>query len=439
MSEKLPHFIRRRLAGRGTLQKVLSNSSWLFIEQSVRLAAGFVIGIWMARYLGPENFGWLNYAVAVVGIVGSFTGLGINAVVVRELVRSPAEKNLLLGTAAFLRGAGAAVGFLACVVIASRQGQPGSTLILVIAAGMVFQVPEVADLLFQARGEAGVSAWVRIAAFLGASIFKLGLLLAHAPLWSFAVAGVLEIALAAVGWWWAAGRRAASLTMWQVEWRRVRSLLAESWPLAVSGLAVSAQAYVDQLFLGTMVGAAELGQYAAALRLVSVFAFIPVVLQVVAAPEITRAQAVDENLYRRRLHGLYRTMFLVFVVTAVPLMVVGPWAARWMYGASYATAAGLLPLLALRMFFTNLGVARSVFITAEGLFKFSLFTATVGALVNFGLNWVWVPKWGARGAIFASFVSFGVTLFALEGFKQRPRENLRLMARAVFMPWRSFA
>ena len=100
--------------------------------------------------------------------------------------------------------------------------------------------------------------------------------------------------------------------------------------------------------------------------------------------------------------------------------------------------ATLLPWLAFRLFFTNFGVARSVFITNEGLFRFGLLTAVAGAVVNLGLNVVLVPAWGARGAILTSFASFGVTTFALEVFQPQARENLRLMARAVFLPWRSF-
>jgi O-antigen/teichoic acid export membrane protein len=168
-----------------------------------------------------------------------------------------------------------------------------------------------------------------------------------------------------------------------------------------------------------------------------VFAFVPTVVQTVAAPEITRAKHADETLYQRRLHSLYRLMFGLFVCTALPLIFLGPSLTKLLYGSAYVGAAALLPWLAFRLFFTNLGVARSIFITNERLFGFALLTAIAGAIVNIILNMLLVPRWGARGAIASSFASFAVTTFALEFFQPRARKNLRLMARAVFLPWRT--
>ena len=436
----LPPFMARRLAGRDTLQRSLDNVFWLTVEQIVRMGVALATGIWVARYLGPEQYGWLSYAMAVVGTVASFTSLGLNAVVVRELAREPAQATAWTGAAFFLKSAGATVGFLVCLGMAAARGgtaSPVPALVAIVALGMFFQTFDIIDLIFQAEGAARLSGWIRIGACVAANAVKAALLFAHASLLLLAAAGVLELALTAVGWILAArrrGRRWADLA-WHGD--HVARLLHESWPLALSGLAVYTQAYADQLVIGQMLGGADLGQYAAAMRVIAVFSFVPMVVQTVAAPEITRAKRDDETLYRRRLHSLYRLMFGLFLLTAVPLIAVGPWFARLLFGAPYAAAAALLPLLALRLFFTNLGVARSVFITNEGLFRFALFTAVVGAALNLLLNVWWVPRWGARGAILASFASFGITTFGFEVFQPAARANLRLMVRAVLLPWRS--
>ena len=440
--DHLPGFLRSRLQGRDTLRRAMGNSFWLFCDQILRMVAGLLVGVWMARYLGPERYGWLNYAIAAVGVVSAFTSLGLNAVVVRELVRAPGEAVAWMGAAFFLRAAGAAVGFLACVGVAWLQALPVADLrplILVVAAGMFFQTLDGVDLLYQAKGESRVSAWVRMTACVLANLLKAALILGGAPLTALAAAGIAEFAFTAAGWWWAAKRGGWPLAAWRCERARVVALLRESWPLAFAALAVTVQAYADQLVIGTMLGGGELGQYAAAMRLVGVFTFVPMVVQTVAAPEITRTKRDDETLYRRRLHSLYRLMLGLFFLTALPLALAGPFAAKLLFGASYAGAAALLPWLALRLFLTNFGVARSIFITNEGLFRFALLTALAGAAVNIALNLALVPRWGARGAIASSLVSFTVTTFALEIFQPKARANLRLMARAVFLPWRSFA
>ena len=442
ISDRLPVFLGRHLAGRDTLRQSLDNSFWLFADQLVRMAAGLLVGVWVTRYLGPERFGWLSYATAIVSTVGAFTSIGLNAVVVRELVRTPADTDKWLGAAFLLKVLGAAVGFLVCVGAAWLQpavAGPTRLLVIVVALGLFFQALDVFDLFFQARGESRISALVRIAACVAGSLLKIGLILTHASLLLIAVGGLLELAFAGAAWLWSGRRSGQNVTSFHLDWSVVPVLLRENWPLAVSSLAIYTQAYADQLMIGVMMGGGELGQYAAAMRIVSAFAFVPTVLYTVAAPEITRARRDDAVLYRRRLHSLYRVMFGLFLVTGLPLMAAGPWLARSLYGASYLGAAALLPWLAFRIFFMNFGVARSVFLTNENLFRFGLLTAVAGALVNLTLNFWFVPAWGARGAIASSLASFAVTTFALEIFHPLARANLRLMARAIFLPWRPFA
>jgi O-antigen/teichoic acid export membrane protein len=441
ISDRLPAFLRDRLAGRATVRQSLDNSFWLFADQIVRMGVGLLVGVWVTRYLGPEQFGWLSYATAIVATVGAFTSVGLNAVVVRELVRTPAETNRWLGAAFLLKVLGAVLGFAICAAIAWVQPMPGATtrlLVVLVAAGMFFQVLDVFDLYFQAQGASRISALVRIATSLGGSLLRIALLLAHASLVAFVVAGLVELAFAGWAWVWTGRRAGRRITQFDLDWPCVVLLLRENWPLAISGLAIYSQAYADQLMIGALLGGSELGQYAAAMRLVSVFSFVPMVMNTVAAPEITRAKRDDGRLYCRRLHNFYRLMMGLFVLTALPLIFVGPPVVRLLYGASYAGAATLLPWLAFRLFFTNFGVARSVYLTNENLFRLGLVTAVVGAIVNLLLNLWWIPAWGARGAIGASLVSFALTTFGLDGFHRQARFNLRLMLTAVFLPWRRF-
>lgn len=440
-SEHWPAFLRSRLEGRDTLRRVFGNSFWLFCDQIVRMVAGLLVGVWVARYLGPENYGWLNYAMVTVGLVTSIAAPAISAIVVRELARVPAESGAWMGAAFFVRATGAAIGFLGCVAIAWRHAgaaTPAAELILVVAAGVLLQTADVADLWFQARGESRVAAWVRIGVCVFGSGLRVALILGKAPLLAFALAGLAELVVAAVGWLWVSWRHGQRVTAWTCKRRRVVALLRESWPLTASGWAIIAQAYADQLVIGTFLGAEDLGQYAAAMRLVSALAFVPMVIHTVSAPEIARAKRDDEILYRRRLHSLYRVMFGTFLAMALPLILLGPWVTLRLYGGSYTGAAALLPWLALRLFFTNFGVARGIFLTNDGLLRFGLLTAIAGAVTNVALNLALVPRWGAWGAIAAAMASFFVTTFAFEACEPRARGNLALMARAVFTPWRGF-
>jgi O-antigen/teichoic acid export membrane protein len=440
-SDWLPDFVRARLQGRGTVRRALDNSAWLFLDQLLRMAGGLIVGVWLARYLGPAHFGLLSYAQAIVGAVGACASLGLNAVLVRDLVHEPDSADDFLGTAFMIKGVAAAAGWLVCGGLAwllSPTDWQMHGLVLIVGLSLIFQIFDVLDVRFQARGEAYVAAWGRMAGFALASAARIALILLRAPVWAFAAAAAGEILLYAVGWLMIGWRRGLRARGWHFQGRYARSLLVQSWPLTLSGLAIYVQAYIDQVMLGKMLGTTELGQYAAALRIVTAFAFLPIVLQTVAAPEIARAKREHENLYRRRLYNIYRIMFGLFLVVALPLILLGPVFAVLLFGHAYRGAAVLLPWLVFRLFFTNFGVARSLYIVNEGLFSFSLLTSLAGAAINIVLNLFFIPEWGAQGAIAASLVSFAVTIFALDGLHPKMRANLRLMVRSVLLPWQRF-
>lgn len=74
---------------------------WLLSERMIKMGLGFVIFALIARHLGPEDFGLLNYSIAFVALVASFTPLGLSGLVVRELVKYPEKKDRLLGSTLF--------------------------------------------------------------------------------------------------------------------------------------------------------------------------------------------------------------------------------------------------------------------------------------------------------------------------------------------------
>jgi O-antigen/teichoic acid export membrane protein len=382
----------------------------------------------------------LSAALAFVAVAGGLASLGMNTILVRELATAPQERGEILGTALAMRLTASSLIWLVCVVIAfgwRSHGVSYAVLLPLAALTLIAQSMDVVERQLQAGGELRSLAVIRSVAVLGSFGLRVVLILGEASLGAFALAGVCEFALIALGLAWRVSRREGGFRRWRFSTNRGRALLKEGLPLMMAGLAIQMQAYGDQIMMGAFSVGDELGQYAAALRIVGVCTFLPAIMQTVAAPEIARARRDDQGLYRRRLHGLYRLAMGVSLLTAVPLAVAGPMAIVWLFGDAYREAGGLLPLLALRLFLANLGVARGVFLTTEGMARFVLITAVVGAGGNVALNLVLIPAWGATGAIVASLLSCSLTTFGLEWMDRRARSNSRLMLAAMLRPWRT--
>ena len=55
--------------------KYFKNTSWLFFEHILRMTLGLFIGVWVARYLGPNQFGLFSYVQALVAMASIFATL----------------------------------------------------------------------------------------------------------------------------------------------------------------------------------------------------------------------------------------------------------------------------------------------------------------------------------------------------------------------------
>lgn len=214
--------------------------------------------------------------------------------------------------------------------------------------------------------------------------------------------------------------------------------------MLIYGMALYVQARVDQVMikdlltrtLGEEAAYAEVGQYSVALRMIEALGFLPVIVQSTLSPTITKAKAVSHALYTDRLLNQYRLMFGLFLITAVPLYLLAEPIVVLVFGHEFAPAGALLALFAIRLFFTNMGTGKRSFITNEGLFRYSLFTAVVGVGLNIGINWLLIPEHHSIGAIWATIISFLVSIFALDLFFRRTRENLRLMMLGIVTFWK---
>jgi O-antigen/teichoic acid export membrane protein len=435
----LPSFLQQKLEGRHALQKAVGNTGWLFADQVVRMGVGLFVSVWVARYLGPDQYGALSYVLAFVSLFSPLVTLGLDSIVVRDIVKEPNNKEEILGSAFALKLAGGSATLLlsgGLIFFLRPKDSLTHLLVWIIASGTVFQAFDAIDFWFQSQMQAKFTIYARNAACLFVALIKVILILSAAPLVAFAWAALAEIILGAIGLIVVYRIRGFALASWKANYQRAKGLLKDSWPLILSGFAIYVQARIDQVMLGEMIGNAEVGQYSVAMRLIEVFGFIPMIISISIAPTITEAKLIGEQFFYNRLLNLYRIMFILFLLTSLPIFFFSEHLVVVVFGAAYKEAGVLLSLFAVRLFFTNFGVAKNLFITNENLFRYSMITAGVGAIVNLILNYLLIPIYASVGAIWAMIISFFITIFLLDIFFYRVRKNFIIMIEAVLTPWR---
>ena len=430
----IPSFIHRRLAHRPSLVKIVDNVSWLFFDKIIRIGVGLLVGVWGARYIGPEQFGLLNFATAFTGMFGAIAALGLQGIVVRDIVRDPEGAKLTLGTAAVLKFIGGLVSFL-LILIAISYMRPDDALarsiVAILGSLMLLKASDIVVFWFESQVQSKYVIWVQSGIFLVFAVIKVGLILQEAPLIAFVWAMLAEAIVIALILMLVMNKCGLMLTCLRISTERAQTLLKESWPLLLSGMVLMVQARIDQIMLGQMIGDAEVGYYSAALRVIEMAAVTSMLMHSSFLPSIISAKKKTQQLYLNRLEAFYKLNDVIALLIMLPIVVFSPLIIKVLFGDAYAPSALIMSIMAARVFFAHIGVSRGIYLLNENLLKFSAATMVVGTFVNVILNYLMIPVYQGVGATIASLISLFITIFALDFCYSKTKQNAKLMFRSI--------
>ncbi len=432
----LPAFVKKRIEGRHNLQKILGNTGWLFFDKILRMGVGLFVGVWVARYLGPEQFGAFNFAIAFVALFGAFASLGLDGIVVRDIVREPERKFEILSSAFILKLCGGSVAFLislgAIFIMRPAESQT-HWLVGIIAAGMIFQSFDAIDLWFQSQVKSKYTVIAKNAAFVVFALVRIILILNKAPLTAFAWAAFAEIILGAVGLVIFYVRQ-KTVPVWCPKIKIARWLVNESWPLMLSGLAIMIYMRIDQIMLGQMMGNKEVGLYSAALRFSEIWYFIPIAIVSSVMPTLTQARLESKEKYFLRLQQLFNNLVRIAYVIAIPMTFISTFLVTSLYGPEYSRSGVILAIHIWSAVFVFIGVGMSPWTINEGMMRYSLIQTIGGAIVNICLNVFLIPRYGAAGAAIATLISQMMASFLLNITAPKLRIIFKMQLKALLRP-----
>lgn len=400
------------------------------------MGAGLFVGVWVARYLGVQQFGVFNYATAFVALFSTLSSLGLDAIVIRSIVRDPENREEILGTVFWLK----LVGGVACLLLAfssifllRHDDKLTISLVAILASVGIFQSFDTIDLWFQSQVQSKYTVVAKNTAFIIATLLKVALITMQAPLIAFAWTGLAEIGLGAVGLILAYKIKGYSLWLWRWSLPLAKTLLKESWPLILSGLSVMIYMRIDQIMLGEMVGDEAVGLYSAATRISEVWYFIPMALASSVSPSIYAAKEANEFLYYQRIEKLLRLLVLLSIVFAVPISFLSGTIITMLFGNGYAAAGQILATHIWASLFVFMGVGTSSWFISEGLTHLSLRRTVVGAIINVFLNLLLIPTYAGLGAAIATVISYAFAAFLMNAVHPKTKKIFQIQIRSILI------
>ena len=395
------------LRKQSNFRKYFANTSWILGERILRMGVSLFVGIYVARYLGPERFGLLSYASSFVGIFAALATFGLDEVVVRELVKTPEQREKILGTSFLLKLFGTLLMWAAILVAIPFTENDFQTniLIIIIAFGVLFQAFNVIDLSFQADVKSKYVVHAQFVQLIISSIVKIILVFNEAPLIWFASVFFLDAIVLALGLVFTYLHNSNKIFSWKWSYETSKNLLHDSWPLIFAGIVVSVYMKIDQLMIKEMLGAKEVGLYAAAVKLSEAWYFIPMAIASSLYPAIINARVFQKEVYYQKIQNLFDLMVWIAVSIALPTTFLSTLIVEFLYGKEYLGSSSVLIIHIWTGVFVFLGVASSKYLLAENFIKKTFYRTFIGALLNIIMNYYLIRIIGIEGAAISTLVS----------------------------------
>lgn len=169
--------------------RFVGNTNWLIFQNIYSMMLSLVVGALSARYLGPSNYGLIGYGTSLVNLFTSISQLGLDSILMNEMVCHPEKKGTIMGTALCMRLVASTISF-GCVLILVAVLEPGNYVLWIITALQAFSIAcktyELLNEWFLAElkskyyvlanicGQTVVAVWKLVLLVLGASVLWFG-------------------------------------------------------------------------------------------------------------------------------------------------------------------------------------------------------------------------------------------------------------------------
>jgi len=410
-------------------KRYFANTGWMFFGQMFNIGLAFFVGIWMARYLGPENFGILSYALAFTGLFAFIADLGINSILNRELVKFPEKRDELLGTALRLKISGGVIAFLvtSCAVFLLDTSPLIRGLVFLCALTFIFQAINIINIFFQARVESKKNVRAQVISSSVSSVLKIIMMLSGLGIIWLMLIYVLDYVWLNIVLIVSYRQSNFKISAWRFNWAMAKEMLSNSWLLMLASVSVSIYMRIDQVMIKQMMNETAVGLYSAATKLSEVWYIIPTTICPSLFSAIINSKKTNKELYFSRLKKLFLLMFVLAVIVALIITILAEPIIHILFGNAYLGAISVLRIYVWSIIGTFLGIAVGQYLIAENYTKIYFLITILGAIINVILNLILIPKIGINGAALATVFSYISVVASLLLFRKTREDLFKIM------------
>lgn len=418
-----------------TLKNIFGNSMWQIGEKIITMIFSVFVTSIVARYLGTEDYGFVNYIISIVMLFTTFSTLGMEKITIKDIIEREESEERILGTSFYIRLIGGIVLIFISqitIYILDEKNMLAQLLGLIMGLCMIFRAYEVIEYYLQSQMKLKTISIIRFCSTFFVAILRILVVIFDWGIVGFTATYLFDAIIVAV-----------LLKIWYKKRKKLKfkfsleyakRILSKCWYVAISGLMVTLYMRIDQVMLGSMLdNKTENGIYSAAVRIAEIWYFVPTAIISAFQPAIVMKKKHSEEQYEKTMQRLYDIVAIVGIGFGILITLFGDIAVQILYGDEYKGATSILKISVWAGLFATLGTARSVWLVNENLQKYSLIYTSIGCVTNIVLNYFLIPKIGARGAAIATLIAQFVTnVLALVPFK-KTRKSSTMILKSIFL------
>ncbi len=414
--------------------KVTKNAGWLIGEKIAQMILSLFVGVLSARYLGPSNYGLISYAASLMSFFMSLCTLGINSVIVKELLDNPDDQGSALGSSVGLRLISSffsAVMVIGISFIVDYGEWETIAVVAISSISLIFHAFDTINRWFQSQYNSKTSALAAFIAYVVTAAYKIVLLILNKSVIWFAFATSVDYIVFTIVL--LVAYKKCNGPKFSFSIKKGKSILSRSYHYILSGLMVSLYGQTDKFMLKYMLSETEVGYYATATTLCAMWTFVLTAIIDAFYPNIVEAYQKDEKTFAKRNRQLYAIVFYVSTFVSLMFLIFGELAVRILYGAEFLPATTPLKIITWYTAFSYLGVARCAWMVCTNRQKYIKYMNVPAVIINVAINYFLIPVMGPSGAALASFITQIFTSIILPLFIKDLRPNAKLMLEAIIL------
>lgn len=412
--------------------KIIKNASWIIVCRVAQSLLNLVVSMIMARYLGPSNYGVISYAASLVAFAVPIVQLGLNNIIVHEVVDKPDKEGETMGTTLGLTIVSSLLGVITITAISFfiNYGERDTIIICALySISLIFQMTEMIHYWYQAKLMSKYVALASLFSRVIVSLYKIYLILsAKSVFWFAIVHGLDYLIISFILFFTYKKMRAQKLTF---SFEMAKHLIAQGKHFVIPGIMVSIFSQTDKIMLKHMIGDASSGYYTAAVTCAGMTVFVFSAVIESCRPVIFANKKTNKRKYEDSIVNMYSVVIYMALVQSVVFTVGADLIVNILYGTEFLPTVPILRIITWHSAFSYIGSANIAWMLAEDKHKYLWIINLSGVIVNIFGNCMLIPIYGECGAALASlgtqfFINY-LLYFIIKPF----RENARLLLKGT--------